>query len=200
MEKFYNEIYGINKENIPLEKHDYQKACNFTYKYFIDNRKMASNFIAYIEEFKDVNLTKSQFQEIKIICQKEPVRNAFMIGKNYIEAYQQFKELSEKIEYKKKVIFQVYALEENINNKKKIFEIKDNKDLLKELDISSLKMTNRTTNALKRAHIISVYDLLNCTHKDLSLMKNIGELSVKEIEYILLKNNLRLKNANVESA
>ena len=50
--------------------------------------------------------------------------------------------------------------------------------------IDELKMSARSTNALRRANIFTVLDLLNILDEDLPQIKNIGAKSVTEIREV----------------
>ena len=52
---------------------------------------------------------------------------------------------------------------------------------IKTQSIDSIGLSVRATNALHRAQVYTIGDMLNCTEKSLSEIRNLGKKSVEEI-------------------
>ncbi len=64
---------------------------------------------------------------------------------------------------------------------------------LKFVDIIHLNLTTKSYICLKRANINTIKDLLAYSRSELLLIKNLGEKSVKQLEFSLTKINLKLR-------
>ncbi len=70
----------------------------------------------------------------------------------------------------------------------------DNQKKVLDMSIAELELSVRSTNCLKRANIMTVGDLTNKTHKELSKVRNLGSKSLEEIIQKIESLGLSLKN------